>query len=158
MTRRSLLTAVAVAALLVAGCRNSFSAHGSPDTIETARYASSLDVDLDASTKLPSGLYYRDLVVGNGPRVTNSMNATVAYVLWTTDGQKIEASPFGEPYTFRVGARAVIPGWDYGIVGMNVGGKRQLIVPPELAYGANGQGPIGPNTILVFTVEVLDAN
>jgi FKBP-type peptidyl-prolyl cis-trans isomerase len=157
MTRRTLLPILAAAALLVGGCRNSFSAHGSPDTIETAKYAPALGVDLAASTKLPSGLYYRDLVVGTGPRVTNGMNATVAYVLWTTDGQKIEASPIGEPYTFRVGARAVIPGWDFGIVGMNVGGKRQLIVPPELAYGANGQGPIGPNTILVFTVEVQDA-
>ncbi len=158
MPRRSLWSAVAVAALLVAGCRDSSSANGTPDTIERARYASSLDVDLKASTKLPTGVYFRDLVVGSGPLVTNGMYASVAYVLWTTDGKKIEASPLGEPYTFRVGARDVIPGWDYGIVGMHVGGKRQLIVPPELAYGANGQGAIGPNTILVFTVEVEAAN
>jgi len=157
MHRRVILSVTVAAVLLVGGCRDSFSAHKRPDTIETAKFAASLEVDLASSTKLPSGLYYRDLVVGTGADVTAGMDAAVGYVLWTTDGQQVEASPAGEPYTFRVGAKAVILGWDYGIPGMKVGGRRQLIVPPELAYGASGQGSIGPNTILVFVVEVAAA-
>ncbi len=157
MNRRSLLAVVTAGAMLTGGCRDSFSAHRGPETITTAKFDPSLKVDLAASTKLPSGLYYRDLIVGTGLEVTDGMEATVGYVLWTTDGTKVEASPAGEPYTFRVGARAVIPGWDYGVAGMRVGGKRQLIVPPELAYGAKGQGRIGPNTVLVFVVEVAAA-
>jgi len=157
LIRRSHLAAFAAVAILTGGCRDSFSAHRSPETIATARFDPSLKVDLAASTKLPSGLYYRDLIVGPGPEVTDGMEATVGYVLWTTDGTQIESSPAGEPYTFRVGARAVIPGWDYGVAGMRVGGKRQLIVPPELAYGSKGQGPIGPNAVLVFVVEVAAA-
>ena len=156
MDRRTVVT-LAIAAALLGGCRDSFSAHKGPDTIETAKFDASLNVDLATSMKLPSGLYYRDLVVGTGAAVTDGMDAAVGYVLWTTDGQQVEASPAGEPYTFRVGARAVIAGWDVGIVGMKVGGKRQLIVPPELAYGSTGQGRIGPNTILVFVVEVVAA-
>lgn len=157
MRHRSLFAGVTAVAVLIGGCRDSFSAHRGPESIATAKFDPSLKVDLAASTKLPSGLYYRDLVVGTGPLVADGMEAAVGYVLWTTDGTQVEASPAGEPYTFRVGARAVIPGWDYGVAGMHVGGKRQLIVPPELAYGAKGQGRIGPNTVLVFVVEVAAA-
>jgi FKBP-type peptidyl-prolyl cis-trans isomerase len=157
MTHRALLS-LAAAAILLGGCREAFNAHKAPDTIETARFAESLKVDLKASTRKPSGLYYRDIVVGTGPEAASGMDVTVGYVLWTTDGQQIEASPANDPYIFKLGTRAVIAGWDEGIAGMKVGGRRQLIVPPELAYGATGAGTkIGPNTILVFVVELVDA-
>ncbi len=154
---RKLLT-VAVAALMTLGCRDFLSAHRSLDTIQTARFDPGLRVDLKASTKLPSGLVYRDLVVGPGPEVVDGTEATVGYVLWNTEGKQIEASDDADPYIVTVGKGAVIKGWDQGLVGMHVGGRRQLIVPPELGYGDKGSGTkIDPNTILVFMVEVLAA-
>lgn len=157
MNCRAMLWSAVAGTFLLGGCRDAFSAHKGPETVENANFASSLNIDLKASTKQPSGLYYRDLVVGTGAEAANGMDATVGYTLWTSDGKQVEASPAGEPYTFKLGARQVIPGWDYGIVGMHVGGKRQLIVPSELAYGPTGQGPIGPNAVLIFVVELVDA-
>lgn len=154
---RKLLT-IAAAALMLLGCRDFLSAHRSPDTIETARFDPSLRVDLKASTTLPSGLVYRDLVVGQGPEVTNGTDATVGYVVWNTEGKQLDASDDADPYILTVGKGAVIKGWDQGLVGMHVGGRRQLIVPPELGYGEKGSGTkIDPNAILVFMVEVLAA-
>ena len=125
-----------------------------PVTIATATYAPSLQVDLAASTSLPSGLYYRDLEVGSGPPAEAGQTVGVYYAGSLIDGRPFDATR-GSPYTFRLGVGKVIPGWDQGVAGMKVGGKRQLIIPPELGYGAQGIGPIPPNAILVFTVELV---
>ena len=124
--------------------------------IEGAAFADSLHVDLKASTKNASGLYSRDLTVGTGPEVTKGQQVSVHYAGWLPNGTSFDKSgPTDPALTFTVGAGRVIPGWDEGLVGMRVGGKRQLIIPPALGYGASGNGPIPPNAVLVFTVDLV---
>jgi peptidylprolyl isomerase len=107
----------------------------------------------------PSGLQYEDLVVGDGALAESGSQVLVHYTGTFTDGRKFDSSfDRGKPYPFRIDNREVIRGWDEGIKGMRVGGKRRLIVPPHLAYGASGygNGTIPPNTTLVFEVELMD--
>lgn len=105
-----------------------------------------------------SGLKYEDLVVGTGATARAGSDVTVHYTGWLENGTKFDSSrDRGEPFTFRLGTGMVIPGWDEGVAGMQVGGKRKLIIPPQLAYGATGAGGvIPPNATLIFEVELLD--
>ena len=119
--------------------------------IESTTFAPSLGVNLSASTKTASGLYYRDIRVGTGATLAAGQNVNVRYVGSFVNGTTFDAGPI----PFQLGVGRVIKGWDEGLVGMKVGGSRQLIIPPSLAYGATGSGPIPPNTVLVFTVEPL---
>lgn len=98
-----------------------------------------------------------DLVVGTGAEAVAGDTLTVHYIGWLADGTKFDSSyDRGTPYTFRLGAGSVIAGWDQGIPGMKVGGKRRLIIPPSLAYGASGRPPQIPgNSTLKFEVELL---
>ncbi len=121
--------------------------------VESATYVGALNVDLKASTRSPSGLVYRDLKVGTGAVVVAGQSVEAKYAGWLPNGTEFDHGS----YTFVAGAGRVIAGWDEGVVGMRVGGKRQLIVPPELGYGAGGNGPIPPNAVLVFAVEVVTA-
>ena len=106
------------------------------------------------------GLKYIDVKVGTGPEAKGK-TATVHYTGWLYEngakGKKFDSSvDRGEPFDFRVGAGEVIKGWDEGVAGMKVGGKRTLIIPPQLGYGARGAGGvIPPNAILMFDVELL---
>ena len=146
-------SALAVAVIMLVACHPKPAAAPSDGTIETATFGPALHVDLKASTRTGSGLYYRDLIAGDGPVATRGQPVSVNYVGSFIDGTQFEANP----YAFQLGAGAVIPDWDEGIVGMRVGGKRQLIIPPDLAYGPSGSGKIPPNAILVFTVELTGA-
>lgn len=129
---------------------------GAPAGIESTSFAPALGVDLAASTKTPTGLYYRDLQVGSGATVAAGQRASMRYTGWLADGTQFDSnSPDGAPYVFLIGARKVIDGWGQGVTGMRVGGKRQLIIPPALGYGVASNGPIPANAILVFTVELL---
>ncbi|CAG0961563.1 FKBP-type peptidyl-prolyl cis-trans isomerase [Geobacter sp.] len=107
----------------------------------------------------PSGLSYVDLVIGNGPQPTAGKPVKVHYTGWLENGTKFDSSvDRGEPFVFTVGAGEVIPGWDEGVLTMKVGGKRRLIVPSQLGYGAAGAGGvIPPNATLIFEVELLGA-
>jgi FKBP-type peptidyl-prolyl cis-trans isomerase len=119
-------------------------------------YASELNVDIASMERTPSGLYQRDLATGTGPAIASGQRATVHYTGWLPDGQEFDSSRGGEPFQFDVGQGNVIPGWDQGVAGMSVGGRRQLVIPPDLAYGAAGAGGvIPPNATLVFEVELL---
>src|SRR5260221_2604225 len=118
-------------------------------TIEGTTFAAALDVQLSNSTKLPSGTYYRDLVAGSGAAIANGQTISAHYTLWLPDGTKLESNVGGAAYSFPLGAGHVIPGWDLGLVGAHVGGTRQLIIPPDQAYGAYGQGAVPANAILV---------
>jgi FKBP-type peptidyl-prolyl cis-trans isomerase len=115
-----------------------------------------LGVDIGASTQLPSGLIVRDLQVGDGAEAVSGSRVAVLYTGWLTDGTRFDGNqPAGPTLPFTIGAQEVIPGWDEGVAGMRVGGRRQLIIPPELGYGPYGSGPIPPNATLVFEVELV---
>lgn len=105
----------------------------------------------------PSGLRYIDEVVGTGAEAKAGQTATVHYTGWLTNGNKFDSSrDRGEPYAFTIGQGRVIKGWDEGVAGMKVGGKRRLIIPFELAYGASGRPPvIPPSAALIFDVELM---
>jgi len=105
-----------------------------------------------------SGLKIEDLKEGDGLEAKKGNSITVHYVGTLADGQKFDSSyDRNEPFTFTLGQGGLIPGWEQGILGMKVGGRRKLIVPPELAYGANGvPGRIPPNSTLFFEVELLE--
>ncbi len=104
-----------------------------------------------------SRLQYWDLKTGNGATAAPGNTVSVHYTGWLSDGTKFDSSlDRSQPFQFRLGAGRVIKGWDEGVAGMKVGGKRQLRIPPALGYGANGTGPIPPNATLVFDVELLD--
>ncbi|WP_087688131.1 MULTISPECIES: FKBP-type peptidyl-prolyl cis-trans isomerase [unclassified Pandoraea] len=105
-----------------------------------------------------SGLQYDDLQVGDGAEATPGQTVTVHYTGWLTDGKKFDSSKDrNDPFAFVLGGGMVIRGWDEGVAGMKVGGKRKLVIPPELGYGARGAGGvIPPNATLVFEVELLE--
>ena len=112
----------------------------------------------DSGTTPTTGgtLVVEDLVVGTGATAATGDVVTVNYVGTLTNGTKFDSSyDSGQPYTFRLGAGQVIAGWDQGIPGMKVGGKRRLTIPPSLGYGSQANGPIPPNSTLVFEVDLV---
>lgn len=104
-----------------------------------------------------SGLGIEELVEGQGAEALAGHDVVVHYTGWLTDGRQFDSSVVrGEPFEFSLGARQVIAGWDEGVQGMKIGGKRKLTIPPQLGYGARGAGGvIPPNATLVFEVELL---
>ena len=106
---------------------------------------------------LADGLVIEDLVLGQGIAAVPGKRVSVHYTGMFTDGRKFDSSlDRGQPYTFRLGSGEVIKGWDEGVAGMKIHGKRKLTVPPSLGYGPNGYGPIPGNSTLMFEVELLD--
>jgi FKBP-type peptidyl-prolyl cis-trans isomerase FkpA len=105
----------------------------------------------------PSGLQYDDLTVGEGAAARSGQYVTVHYTGWLADGKKFDSSlDRGDPFAFNLGKGQVIAGWDEGVQGMKVGGKRKLTIPPDLGYGQFGAGGvIPPNATLLFEVELL---
>jgi len=105
----------------------------------------------------PNGLKIEDLVIGTGAIAKAGNTASVHYTGWLTDGTKFDSSvDRGQSFDFSLGAGQVIKGWDEGVAGMRVGGKRRLTIPAELGYGAQGAGGvIPPNAVLIFEVELL---
>jgi FKBP-type peptidyl-prolyl cis-trans isomerase FkpA len=126
---------------------------------EDEAFAPELGVDLDAMTETASGLLYQDLVVGDGATAQAGDSVSVHYTGWLKDGTKFDSSlDRNDPFNFRLGAGKVIPGWDEGVAGIRVGGKRKLVIPPELGYGDRGAGGglIPGGATLVFDVELLE--
>jgi peptidylprolyl isomerase len=104
----------------------------------------------------PTQLVIKDIVKGTGPKAKPGDTLTMQYVgnSWST-GEQFDASwDRGQAFPFQLGAGMVIPGWDQGMVGMRKGGRRLLIIPPDMGYGPQGSGPIGPNETLVFAVDL----
>ncbi|HEV7806881.1 MAG TPA: FKBP-type peptidyl-prolyl cis-trans isomerase [Solirubrobacteraceae bacterium] len=104
----------------------------------------------------PTKLYQRDIVTGKGKAAKTGDSVSVQYVgVSYSTGEQFDASwDRGDPFPFQLGQKMVITGWDEGVVGMKVGGRRMLVIPPDLAYGAQGQGSIGPNETLVFVIDL----
>lgn len=114
----------------------------------------------EGSSAIPDGpttLQIEDIQVGTGATAATGDTISVLYTGTFLDGRVFDASSLhgNVPYTFRLGAGGVIAGWDQGLVGMRVGGRRRLTIPSSLAYGASGNGPIPPNTPLRFEVQLV---
>ncbi len=108
--------------------------------------------------RAPSGLVYWDIRVGNGEVAKEGSHVRVHYAGWLPNGKKFDSSvDAGKPFDFTIGNGEVIKGWEEGVAGMRVGGKRQLRIPPALGYGADGtpDGTIPPNANLIFDVQLL---
>ena len=164
--KRLILTIAVCAGLLVAGCggdddssSESTAASGSPTT-----EASSEDTSTKPKVTVPEGappkqLEVEDLVPGSGAEAKSGDEVTVQYVgVNYKNGREFDSSwSRNEPFSFTLGRGEVIPGWDQGVEGMKVGGRRELIIPPELAYGPEGSPPsIGPNETLIFVIDLLE--
>lgn len=148
-----------VTLLLLAGCAEPApdQSHLPPDRRVATRYAAELRIDLDSMELRPSGLRLRDLVPGDGIRADSGDVATVHYTGWLPSGVEFDTSrEDGRPIEVALGYGRVIAGWDQGVVGMRVGGRRRLVVPPGLGYGAEGRGSIPGSSTLVFDVELVE--
>lgn len=141
--RGGLLASLFLAALAASSCG---------DSPTMPHFDASLGIDLASMVHTDSGLYYKDLKVGTGAVATVGKTATVQYTGWLPDATQFDAGSF----SFTVGVGQVVPGFDEGVLGMKVGGKRRLVIPPDLGYGSRSQGPIPPNSTLVFEVDLLN--
>ena len=152
---------IAVAALALLAACDLNTAPNVPVAIDPASdtYASALGVDIASMTKTASGLYYKDKTLGSGVPAQSGDSVRVHYTLWLTNGTKVESSKDAgnSPLEFLTGANPprVIPGFEEGVIGMQPGGVRQLVVPPGLAWGTQGNPPVQPNANIVFEVEYL---
>jgi peptidylprolyl isomerase len=110
--------------------------------------------------KPPTKLVVKDIVKGKGKAARAGTNVTVQYVgVSYSTGQQFDASwDGGQPFQFQLGAQMVIPGWDQGVAGMKKGGRRELVIPPDLAYGPQGRPGIAPNETLVFVIDLLSVD
>lgn len=136
--------------------------HGSnsSNSDQSSKSAASSKAEPSASATASSTdqLQVTDEKVGTGAEAVAGKTVTVNYVGTLTNGTKFDSSyDRNQPFSFQLGAGQVIKGWDQGVVGMKVGGKRKLVIPPDLGYGAQGAGDkIPPNSTLVFEIELLD--
>lgn len=145
------LALAALAAALLGGCDSPKT--GTPDPAMN-RYDPKLDVNLSAMTKSATGLYVQEIAAGSGTPATAGDSIAMHYTGWLPDGTKFDSSrDRGTPFSFVLGRGQVIRGWDEGVAGMMVGGRRKLVIPAALGYGERGTGPIPPQATLVFDVE-----
>lgn len=152
-----MLRAVALAgAMFAAACGSTTAPKTAVPDITTTTFAPILGVDLAAMTRMSDGVYYRDLAVGTGTPIDTGSKVQVRYAGFLVNGSLFDQSaPTAAPLTFTLGKGSVIKGWDEGLVGMKLGGQRQLVIPPDLAYGASGSTNIPSQAILVFVVTLV---
>ena len=142
--------AAAIISLAIVSCKSATAPSGSNPAADT--YAAALGVNIAQMTKVSDALYTQDLVVGTGAVLASGDSISVTYTGWLVNGTQFDSHV---AFQTRIGVRHVIDGWDLGLVGIRVGGKRRLVIGSDLAYGAPGQGPIPPNSTIVFDVQLL---
>ena len=121
-------------------------------------FAPVLGVDLATMAKTPSGAWYKDLTAGDGAPVGAGKHVAIHYDGRLPNGARFDVNgPTDQPFAFVLGVGAVVRGFDEGVAGMKVGGRRLVVIPPELGYGPQGNGPVPPNATLVFTIELVSA-
>jgi peptidylprolyl isomerase len=165
-SRRLAVALVATALVGVAGCGEDESDSGAAD-VGTDAQTTAQPPPVDTTKKpivevpkgqAPAGLQIEDLKEGDGPTAKSGDPVTVQYVgVAYSTGEEFDSSwDSGQPFSFTLGTGGVIQGWDQGVAGMKVGGRRRLTIPPDLAYGEQGSPPaIGPNETLIFVVDLL---
>jgi peptidylprolyl isomerase len=164
--RKVVLIILACLAVAIVGCGgDEASSRSSGDSSASTAADSSTAPPTKPKVEVPNGapptkLESRDLVQGDGAVARAGDEVTVQYVgVDYRSGKQFDASwDRGEPFTFPLGAGEVIQGWDQGVQGMKVGGRRELIVPPKLGYGSRQVGPIAANSTLIFVVDLISVN
>ena len=170
---RPFLRPLAASAVLAApaACGGEGPTTPEPPNIEELQYAPSLEVDISRMTRLASGLYIRDLVEGEGARAQSQIGVQFNFQGWLHDGTPVDmgsypqhqfspgafVNPFDSEVYYLVGSGQTIAAWDIGLDGMRVGGTRQLVVPPRLAFGGTGSpdGRVPGNAVMVYVLELL---
>ncbi len=166
-----LLAAIVFLATAMTGCGDDGPVAPEPPDIESLVFAPELNVDLSQMTLMASGLYFRDLVDGDGPRAGQQVGVRFNYQGWLHDGTEVDKgvypanqfspgafiSPFDGEVYYLVGSGETIAAWDLGLDGMRVGGTRQLVVPPVLGFGGAGSadGRVPGNAVMVYVFELL---
>jgi FKBP-type peptidyl-prolyl cis-trans isomerase len=160
-----LMVALAAVSLLAAGCAaaptpTATTTPAQPQAAQPSAAPSSAAPASPGQTAAATALKIVDKTVGTGPAAKAGDMVTVDYTGWLTDGTKFDSSiDAGTPFQFTLGKGEVIPGWDQGVAGMQVGGVRTLTIPPDLAYGTQGAGGTIPsNATLVFEIKLLRIN
>jgi peptidylprolyl isomerase len=158
LSARITLTAFALAsATAIAACGSDSPTEVPPaQDIATVTFASSLGINLSTFTKTSYGLYYKDLTVGSGASIATGDSLFVHYFGYFPTGILFDSNPTtAAPFGFKVGNGGVIAAWDSTATGMKIGGQREIIVPPNLGYGATAHGSIPANSILVFIITAV---
>lgn len=151
--RKFLIPLIAIAAL---SCDSSTDLDERWARPENIQFAQSLEINLSEMNRTASGLYWQDLVEGTGVAAAVGHTVVIHYRGWLPDGTLFDSSyDRNDPIDFPLGGGFVIAGMDEGIVGMQPGGIRKLVIRPELAYGKRGKGPIPPLATLIFDVELV---
>ena len=154
--RQLLRLLAATTALILAAC-NSDPVSAAEADPATASYAAALNVNIAAMRRTPSGLYILDDSVGTGATAVPGSRVLVHYTGWLANGTRFDTSRDGDgPIDITLGRGEVIEGWEEGLAGMKVGGRRRLVIPPSLAYGQSGYRGIPGNAILVFEVQLVN--
>jgi FKBP-type peptidyl-prolyl cis-trans isomerase FkpA len=140
--------------LFAAGCGDA-SGPSDPD-LASVTFAPALGVDISTMTRVGDGVYVKDITVGDGADAVENKVLSVRYQGWLADGTRFDHNLAPRAvFQLVLGQRRVIEGWEQGIPGMKVGGKRLLVIPPSLGYGTSANGPIPANSVLVFEVEII---
>jgi FKBP-type peptidyl-prolyl cis-trans isomerase len=146
--RTSTSAAALALATLLGGCGDGPTG---PQVIGDVEFAASLGIDLDRMTKTASGVYIEDVTEGTGDPIQSGAVINIAYTGWLTDGVPFDSGQF----SFTLGESGFIEGWNLGIEGMKLGGRRLIVIPPELGYGDAGRAVIPGGSILIFRIDLL---